>query len=192
MTEPLVVVKVGGSLYDLDDLGARLQQVLAPLRAYLIVPGGGSLVECLRRLDQVHQLGEETCHWLALRALSLNARLLCRLLPGSAVADDIAPGRHILDPHPFCLRDEECDDRLPHCWDVSSDSLALHIAVRAGAAELLLLKSRDWDVCRPWLDAVGAGVVDAHFPTVRRRHEAMPIRVVNLRQAPSARGSSQS
>src|SRR5262245_19403362 len=82
-----IVVKVGGSLYDLPDLGPRLQRWLDALhtRSILIVPGGGALADAVRDLDQIHGLGEETAHWLALRALTLNAYFLAALLPGAVV-----------------------------------------------------------------------------------------------------------
>src|SRR5437763_17043375 len=84
MTAPLRIVKVGGSLYDLPDLGPRLRAWLGPTRT-LIVPGGGPTVEAIRVLDRVHGLGDEAAHWLALHALSVNARFLARLLPPAPV-----------------------------------------------------------------------------------------------------------
>src|SRR5262249_50947889 len=80
-----VVVKVGGSLYDLPGLGARLRAWLErlPSREVLLVPGGGPAADVVRDLDRLHRLGEEAAHWLALRALSVNARFLAALLPGA-------------------------------------------------------------------------------------------------------------
>src|SRR6185312_432391 len=86
-----VVVKVGGSLFDLPDLGPRLCDWLqrhAP-REVLLVPGGGPAAELVRTLDRTHGLGEESSHWLALRALAINAALLAALVPGSCVIDGL-------------------------------------------------------------------------------------------------------
>src|SRR5262249_17829191 len=68
-----VVVKVGGSLFDLQDLGPRLHALLTvrPQCSPLLVPGGGAVADVVRALDRRHQLGEETSHWLALQAMSL-------------------------------------------------------------------------------------------------------------------------
>src|SRR5215475_7098934 len=80
-----VVVKVGGSLFDLPDLGTRLADWLTGLKTpnMLLIPGGGQTANLVRAWDRQHQLGEETSHWLALRALTFNAHFLAGLLPGS-------------------------------------------------------------------------------------------------------------
>ncbi len=56
-----IVVKVGGSLFDLPDLGPRLVQFLArlPTREIILVPGGGPIADLIRKFDQLHGLGEE-------------------------------------------------------------------------------------------------------------------------------------
>ena len=99
------------------------------------------------KLDLVHHLGEEVCHWLALRTLTINAHVLAQLLPGATIISD--PRQRptgtiwIMDMYPFSLADEASPDRLPHRWDVTSDSLALRVAIVAEAHRLVLLKSAD-------------------------------------------------
>src|SRR5207248_9110984 len=63
MNETLVV-KVGGSLYDLPDLADRLRRWLSALAAprVLLVPGGGPTADVIRTFDQRHRLGEEASH----------------------------------------------------------------------------------------------------------------------------------
>ena len=72
---------------------------------------------------------------------------------------------------------------LPSCrtrWQVTSDSIAAHVALRLGAAELVLLKSI-LPVGRFQHRTTGRlGFVDAHFPTAVG---ALPVRIVNLRDA---------
>jgi aspartokinase-like uncharacterized kinase len=151
MISSSMVVKVGGSLFDLPDLGPRLCGWLernAP-REVLLVPGGGPAADAIRTLDRTHGLGEEASHWLALRALAINAALLAALVPDSCVIDgpDLAQlvweqGRvPVLDAFAFCEADEESDGHLPHSWAVTSDSVAARAAVVLNAAELVLLKS---------------------------------------------------
>src|SRR5258708_14485560 len=81
-----IVVKVGGSLFDMPDLRPRLIQFLRRLSCpeVALVPGGGRIVDAIRHLDRWHGLGEEASHWLALRALSLNAHFLPHLLRGES------------------------------------------------------------------------------------------------------------
>src|SRR5438876_877643 len=86
-----VVIKVGGSLFDLPDLSARLRNYLRqwePLQI-LLVPGGGGTANVIRTFDQLHHLGEERAHWLALRALAVNAHFLAELLPRSRVIQSL-------------------------------------------------------------------------------------------------------
>ena len=81
---PAVVVKVGGSLFDWPDLKSQLPRFLAGLsgKTVVVVPGGGKAADAVRDLDQRFNLGEVISHWLALRALTLNAHFLAELLPG--------------------------------------------------------------------------------------------------------------
>src|SRR5262249_28627381 len=83
----LVVVKVGGSLYDLPDLGQRLAAWVhrLPASKVLLVPGGGATTDVVRDLDRCHGLGEATAHDLAMRSLTLNAWFLAAVLRETAI-----------------------------------------------------------------------------------------------------------
>jgi aspartokinase-like uncharacterized kinase len=188
-TSPPIVVKVGGSLFDLPDLGPRLCRWLerhAP-REVLLVPGGGPAAEMVRALDRTHALGEDASHWLALRAMAINAALLAALVPDSCVIDgpDLAElvweqGRvPVLDAFAFCEDDESDDGHLPHTWAVTSDSVAARAAVVLKASELVLLKSAP----APAGDAAawGAiGYVDEWLPRVLAGTR-VGLRAVDLR-----------
>jgi len=180
-SETWTVVKVGGSLYEWADLPARLRSFMKRLDAgnVMLVPGGGDVADAIRAFDRTHQLGEEASHWLALQALSVNARFLQALLPEAEIG---ASGPvAILDAYPFFMDDEARPDHLPHRWDVTSDSLAVRAACLLEAKELILLKSTSW-AGNDWREAHEAGVVDAYFAdAVRQRAHEFPIRVVNLR-----------
>ncbi|HVS34772.1 MAG TPA: hypothetical protein VMS17_04265 [Gemmataceae bacterium] len=178
----LAIVKVGGSLYDIPDLGSRLNAWLTHLPApkVLFVPGGGPTAEVVRHFDRIHQLGDEQAHWLALGALSLNARFLNRLLLSAPVIDhpDEARDTCILDPFAFLRR----DDRLPHSWSVTSDAIAAHAALVAGAQHLILLKSVSIPEDMDWDEAGERGYVDPWFArTVRPALPRLQVRAVNFR-----------
>ncbi len=185
----LTVVKVGGSLFDLPGLGPRLARWLAALPAagVLLVPGGGRAADAVRELDRLHGLGEEKSHWLALRALALNARFLADLLPGVRVVE--SPVEHggvaVLDPLAFCLADERDRpaDALPRAWAVTSDSVAARAAAVAGAGQLILLKSVTVPPAMTWDEAARAGYVDAAFAGVVRAAPGLEVRAVNFREA---------
>lgn len=163
----MIVVKVGGSLFDHPRLGPGLRlylDSLAPANV-LLVPGGGDVVEAVRKLDAIHALGEETCHQLALRGMQLTGEFLLRLL---------GENPRVTIP-PFDL------DELPHSWQVTSDSIAARAAVMYGAERLVLLKPVDVPAGVAWEVAASHGWVDAHFPKVVA-NAAFPIEVVNFRR----------
>ena len=165
-----VIVKVGGSLYDLPDLRSRLGRFLASLESssVLIVPGGGALADAVRNIDECQELGEEAAHWLALRTLTVAAHFVSALLPGSAIVDhpkEWQPGSlAVLDPYAFARCDQGRAGELPHCWSVTSDSIAARVAHVANVRRLVLLKSLKIPPGSAWTEAARRGWVDAHFP----------------------------
>jgi aspartokinase-like uncharacterized kinase len=179
----VIVVKVGGSLYDLPDLGPRLRRFLDALThpARLIVPGGGRTADVIRAFDRDHRLGPGPAHWLALRACTLNAHFLAHLLPEAAVVAEPGQtrGLAILDPLAFVERDEGRPGCLPHHWDATSDSVAARAAVVAGA-ELVLLKSAPLPRGIDWDEAARTGHVDPVFPGIVRQAN-LRVSAVNLR-----------
>ena len=68
---------------------------------------------------------------------------------------------------------------LPHTWEVTSDSIAAHIAEILCANELVLLKSAPLAKSCATHEAAEQGYVDAFFPQAAAR--ASKIRCVNLR-----------
>ena len=180
MDDLKVVVKVGGSLFDWPALGQRLERWLntLPSSRILLVPGGGSTADVIRNLDRRQGLGEESAHWLALRALSINAHFLGEVLSlrrssGPAVIADLQDadaiwnqrGLPILDPFRFAQEDEDRPGRLPHSWSVTSDSLAARVALHFQAQKLILLKSTD--IPKDWMK-VGREIVDPCFEEIIR------------------------
>ena len=187
----LIVVKVGGSLYDLPDLGARLHGFLHEQCAgasVILVPGGGPTVDAVRRLDRLHALGEETSHWLALHALTLNAHFLAALLPSARIVGAVDEGNRselaILDVHAFARADENRPGHLPHRWAVTSDAFAARAAIVFDADALILLKSTTIPPGVDWREAGRCGWVDEWFAEVLGEAETkLQVRAVNLRQS---------
>ena len=183
-----IVVKVGGSLYDVPDLGPRLADWLAGLNTpnLLIVPGGGRSADLVRAWDRQHCLGEETAHWLALRALTFNAHYLAAILPGSKVIqglEEIDSGMlPILDMYAWAKAVHHLPGRFPHTWEVTSDSLAAQVAIVGKATQLILLKSVPLPEGMNWFEAAQQGIVDPFFPrAVSMAPGIMTIRLVSFR-----------
>ncbi len=185
-----IIVKVGGSLFNLPDLGARLERWVRGLDRSNIVllPGGGPVADVVRDLDRCHSLGDERAHWLALHALSFNARFLAAVLPNAGLIEDLEVGTitscqgkiPVLDPHTFAVHDEKRPEHLSHSWSVTSDSLAARVAVVSRASQLILLKSVTVPENLDWVEAGRSGFVDAHFAEAVGR--ALSVKVINFRE----------
>jgi aspartokinase-like uncharacterized kinase len=188
-----VVVKVGGSLFDLPQLGQRLRRWLdqLPPGRVLWIAGGGTAADWIRAVDRLDHLGEELSHWLALRALSLAADVLAARLGNAMVIANIEDRESVwhaglapvLDIYGFARADEARPDHLPHCWDVTSDALAARAAVVAGIPALILLKSVSLPAGCDWPEAARQGIVDPTFPdVVAAAGERLRVTAINFRQ----------
>jgi 5-(aminomethyl)-3-furanmethanol phosphate kinase len=160
----VIVVKVGGSLFDHPRLGPGLRAYLESLAPdeVLLIPGGGDLAETVRKLDRLHGLSEEASHWLALQTMTVTGAFLSRLVDLPAFGSRV----RIPDAFAFARNDEGRPGALPHSWNVTSDSIAARMAVVFGAERLILLKSIDIPSGTAWADAAERGWVDRHFPQV--------------------------
>jgi aspartokinase-like uncharacterized kinase len=174
----VIVVKVGGSLFDHPRLGAGLSiylESLAPAEVMLI-PGGGEAVDAVRKLDQVHRLGEENSHWLALQAMSVTAEFIRRVIDLSVFGSRVS----VPDCLAFAWNDLGRNGELPHSWDAASDSIAARIAVIHCAERLILLKSIEIPTTTSWSEAAERGLVDRYFPTVLAA-ASCPVETVDFR-----------
>jgi len=189
-----VIVKVGGSLLAWDELPQRLQAWLArrPAGTYFLIAGAGPLGDVIRQADERFHLGEERSHWLCVDALAITARLLSHLLDDAPLIDTLTALRqmrdsrdgvtksYVFDPRSFLREVEPTQggNRLPHTWDVTTDSIAARLVECASADELVLLKS--CDPAATIIDAAcDAGYVDRHFAQAARTLDR--VTCVNLR-----------
>jgi len=177
----VIVVKVGGSLFDHPRLGAGLRTYLDSLAPseVVLVPGGGVVVDAIRELDRVHGFGEEAAHWLAVRAMDVMGATLRALIGDSRIA--------IPDCLALLQDDEPRPGALPHSWNVTSDSIAARAAVVLGAERLVLLKSVGVPPGTSWDEAVARGWVDEHFPRVVAG-APFAVEVVNFRRVVDSLG----
>jgi aspartokinase-like uncharacterized kinase len=185
------VIKVGGSLLDLPDLAGRLTDFLADFaRPHpLMVCGGGPTVDLIRQWDRQFDLGEETSHWISVRALTVNALVLARAVPRLRYTESLDELRGIwstgevpvYDAYTFLRQvDESGPHPLPRRWRVTSDSIACRLAAHLEAPEVILLKSATVPEGITYEEAARQGLVDPHFPTVAQ--EVPRVVIVNLRE----------
>ncbi len=150
---PIRVVKVGGSLFCLADLGERLHRWLAKQvpAHHVLVAGGGALVEQVRQWHLLKPLNEETAHWMCVDLMTVTAHMLHDRLPDMPLIEGDRqlnqhvgqPGGTIFGPASW-LRHSEPNlpgTKLPANWNVTSDSIAARLAIVLQAERLVLLKS---------------------------------------------------
>ncbi|MEM9353994.1 MAG: hypothetical protein AAGA92_13350 [Planctomycetota bacterium] len=170
------VVKVGGSLFDLPDLGERLRRWLNqrdPARRVLVA-GGGPYVDALRNLADVHHLDPVATHWLAIDLMSATAALMHTLLPEAPLVRNVSE----LNQHSAAafdaanwLREQEPNapgHKLAPGWQTTSDAIAGRLAAVLQADRLVLLKSAAPNPSDRYDLAALAheGVVDSELPRV--------------------------
>ena len=160
------VVKLGGSLFARSGWRAEVTTLLAGIATpWLVVTGGGSLVDALRALDAAAAQPPELMHDVAIRCMGVTARLAAAALglPLVVEADPAAPAAG-LDTAAGLGRAGRLAT-LPVGWHVTSDSIAAAVAANVGGT-LLVVKSVPPPCPGPDLAALAAaGWVDDFFPT---------------------------
>lgn len=164
-----LVIKLGGSLLARPDWPGRIASLLEPLaNPWLMVVGGGPLVDALRAVDAACPRPPALMHALAIDAMGITARLMAVTLGVPLVAEPHpVPSTGILDA-PTWLRGGDRMQQLPIGWDVTSDSIAAFVATCVGG-RLLLVKSVPPPCPGDDREAMAAaGWVDGHFPQASR------------------------
>lgn len=141
------LLKAGGSLYHCPDLPAvaAAWSRLAQQQRLLLLPGGGPFTHQVRVADAHFQLSDSAAHWMAILGMDQFACLLADLIPQAVLVRDLAAAANacaagrlaVLAPSALLL----ALDPLPHCWQITSDSIAAWLAGHAGIRLLVLLKS---------------------------------------------------
>ncbi len=143
------VLKIGGSLSRGMGLPALCREIgtLGTRHSLLVIPGGGSFAEEVRKADRRFHLDQTAAHCMALLAMDQYAYILNQLIAGSCLMADLdvacrwaQPGRVVvLLPSAPVL----AADPLPHSWQVTSDTIAAWICNKVGSRRLVLLKDVD-------------------------------------------------
>lgn len=170
----MVVIKLGGSLHDSPHLQTWLD-VLANQTKHtiVIVPGGGPFAEQVRSIDQQLSLPDHTAHAMAVLGMQQFAYMLQglqnKLSFVSQIEDLLAkpfmPGSSIWLPYDEVLNTNE----LSRHWQTTSDSIALWLAIRLQANQLILIKSAPL-LNKSTHELIESDIVDDHFQTMFEKY----------------------
>ena len=123
----------------------RALAALASRRSILVVPGGGSFADLVRRERRRHRLRAPKAHAMALLAMDQYGLLLAAATPRAQLVRTLAAARRVAAagrlPVLLASRLVGASPGLERSFRLTSDSIAAHLAGRSGARRLLLLKS---------------------------------------------------
>ncbi len=170
------VVKLGGSLAR----SSRLQDWLAVLAEHgagrsIIVPGGGPFADLVRAEQARAGIRDNAAHRMAILAMEQFGFMieglqpeLCAAATETELHGALAMARvPVWLAYPMIIRDVT----LPEDWSVTSDSLALWLALHLKAEALLLVKSaRLPDGPADIASLSASGALDTHFPLLARQY----------------------
>jgi 5-(aminomethyl)-3-furanmethanol phosphate kinase len=145
----LTVIKLGGSLMRSRELPAWLKNIesISVNSNIVIVPGGGEFANSVRSLQMFHGFDDSIAHRMALLAMCQYGYLLAGMNSKLMVVEDIESiSASLNEKKPFIwLPTVLIDDHseVPANWDFTSDSIALWLATKLSATNLILVKSKN-------------------------------------------------
>ncbi|HYP85345.1 aspartate kinase [Variovorax sp.] len=177
------IVKIGGSL----NTHPLLQEWLALLTEcgggrVILVCGGGAFADAVRHAQAHWRISDLSAHNMAVLAMAQTAYLMHGLNPALQLTRSRADIHRVLHKGqtalwlPFELQRKRASDRTN--WDVTSDSIALDLALSLNAERLVLVKSCAIDPTLSLSELGEQGIVDQRFGALSEG-AAFPIDVVH-------------
>lgn len=173
------IIKLGGSLAKGELLPDWLDVIQGCGRGRaIIVPGGGGYADTVRDQQRLWAFDDATAHSMALLAMDQYGHQLVALgnvkNPGAFRTARQRAELQTLDAVSVWLPSHWMEDErdVARNWDITSDSLALWLAVAVGAKGVLLIKSLTLETGSLSVDeACRRGWIDAAFPDLLRRYQ---------------------
>lgn len=151
-----IIVKIGGKILEnRENLESTLSQFKLLLnddilQKVIVIPGGGSLADFIRSMDDKLNIGDDLAHWMAIYAMNHNGVELCKNFSEIGLIDNYGKLQTCLEsesekwisvflPYDYLAR----EDQLPHSWEVTSDSITLYLADKLKLKECYLIKDVD-------------------------------------------------
>ena len=151
MNNKTAIFKIGGSvLEDFKELNSTISQLSnlfkkEIIQKIIIIPGGGSFVNFIRKIYNELKFTDELAHWMSIISMNYNGIELGKKFPKLEVFDnynklkEISRSFSIFLPYHFLKE----NDKLPHNWQVTSDSIVLYLAKKFGLKDCFLIKDVD-------------------------------------------------
>ena len=164
------VIKIGGSLYDSENLIQCLDAIQAcGKQNIIIVPGGGPFADQVRNADQKFKLKPSYAHCMAVLGMQQFGYLLAslktdfKLVSTKEQIEDFWEQSKILIWEPLHLVQTFCE--LEKSWQVTSDSLAAWFAHYLSIKDIIYIKSDAEVLSDPSLDSLASnGCIDNELP----------------------------
>ncbi|MDI3486176.1 MAG: 5-(aminomethyl)-3-furanmethanol phosphate kinase [Methanolobus sp.] len=170
------VVKLGGSLIKHStSIITALEEHFGNCdqgndHSILIVPGGGVFANSVRDISEECSIGDDAAHWMAILSMEQYAYFLIDKTGVNYVENihDFPSGVSVLMPYKTLKE----TDRLPHSWNVTSDTIGAWIAKETGSR---FVKVTDVDgviaddIIQKWMTALelsrmGVTCIDSSLP----------------------------
>ena len=156
MAVQAIIVKIGGNIFeDQENLDSTITQLrelikLNIVKNIIIIPGGGTIANFIRKTDATLNMGDDLAHWSAILAMHYNGFGISRKFSDFDFISDFNvlqklindnESKQILIFGPYNYLSNE--DVLPHSWEVTSDSITLFLAYKLKLDVCYLIKDVD-------------------------------------------------
>ncbi len=143
-----VIFKIGGKILEnFEDLNSTISQLTqlydkGSVKKIILIPGGGTLANFIRKVYSELKFTEDLGHWMGVMSMNYNGIELGKKFPELDVIENVNRLKKldrsfsIFLPYRFLKE----IDRLPHSWDVTSDSITLFLAKELEIPHCFLIK----------------------------------------------------
>ncbi|MHA1557689.1 MAG: amino acid kinase family protein [Candidatus Heimdallarchaeota archaeon] len=151
------VIKFGGSITEkgtilqIESIGKILSEIYSIKKNFIIIPGGGSFAEEVRRAQNKFHFSDEQAHWMAIYAMEQHALLLQHFIPNSKLirfaSKQFSNKKNELQGTQvpiFSVTDfMKSESKLSHDWNATSDAIATEIASKLNIRKIIFIKDVD-------------------------------------------------
>jgi len=151
MNKHQAIFKIGGNILEnskyIESTISQLTKLYEEktLQKIILIPGGGSYANFIRKIDKELKLGDDLAHWMAIYSMNYNGLTLKGKYPELDFIENLKSFE--ISNNYFCIflpyNYLRKNDTLPHNWDVTSDSIALYLADQLHFNQCFLIKDID-------------------------------------------------